>query len=76
MPLNIDAPTLTAAGVGLSLLASLFRALFHAPKQRAQINSVEGKLDLVLNQVASVLPSQIETQTTTLSSRLPPKVGS
>jgi len=48
---------LILAGVGVSLLGSAARAVFTKPRQRAQINAIEAKVDLVLNQVSQVLPA-------------------
>ena len=45
------------AGVAASLAGSLARAVWTKPAQRAQINAIEAKVDLVLNQVSQVLPS-------------------
>ena len=43
------------AGVGLSLLGSVSRAVFHTPKQQAQINAIEAKADAILGQLSQGL---------------------
>jgi len=48
---------LTLAGVGVSLAGGLARAVFVKPQQRAQIDTIERKADLILNQVSQVLPA-------------------
>ena len=48
---------LTLAGVGVSLAGGLARAVFVKPQQRAQVDTIERKADLVLNQVSQVLPA-------------------
>ena len=45
------------AGVGLHLVAALVKAVVKAPKQKAQVDAIEAKADLILNQVSQVLPA-------------------
>lgn len=48
---------LILAGVGVNVAANVGRAVFHTPKQRAQIDAIEAKTDLVLNQVGQAIPT-------------------
>ena len=54
--MSVDLNSLILAGVLTHLLAGLGKALFKAPKQQAQIDSIEGKVDAVINQVATLAP--------------------
>ena len=49
--MHIDTQFLIAAGVGLHLLAALAKAVWKTPKQQAQIDAIERKVDTVLGQV-------------------------
>ena len=49
--------SLILAGVVVHLVASAAKALVKSPKQKAQINAIEGKVDDVLRQVRQALPT-------------------
>ena len=48
---------LLLAGVGVNVAATLGRAIFHTPKQRAQIDAIARQVNSTLVQVEQVLPS-------------------
>ena len=53
--------SLILAGVVVHLVASTAKALVKSPKQKAQINAIEGKVDDVLTQVQAILPVTLPT---------------
>lgn len=48
--MHFDTQTAIALGVGAHLLAALAKALWRTPKQQAQIDAIERKIDAVLGQ--------------------------
>jgi len=46
--MTLDTQTLIAWGVGAHLLASLAKWVFKTPRQQAQIDRLEGKIETVL----------------------------
>jgi len=49
--MHFDTQTWIALGVGAHLIGALARTIFHTPKQKAQIDAIEGKLETILRQV-------------------------
>lgn len=49
--MHIDPQTLIALGVGTHLLAALAKTLWKTPRQQAQIDAIESKVDEVLGQL-------------------------
>ena len=49
--------SLILAGVVVHLVASAAKALVKSPKQKAQIDAIEGKVDDVLTQVSRAVPT-------------------
>ena len=54
--MSVDINNLILAGVLTHLLAGLGKALFKAPKQQAQIDSIEGKVDAVIAAISPAAP--------------------
>ena len=52
--MHFDTQTLIALGVGAHLVGALVKTIFHTPKQKAQIDAIESKVEAVLSQVQSV----------------------
>ena len=53
--MHIDPQTVIAVGVAAHLLGALAKTLFHTPKQQAQIDAIERKVDEVLGEVKASL---------------------
>jgi hypothetical protein len=49
--MHFDLNTLIAIGVGAHLLGALAKTIFHAPKQQAQIDAIEAKVNTVVTAV-------------------------
>ena len=52
--------SLILAGVVVHLVASAAKALVKSPKQKAQINAIEAKVDDVLTQVSRSVPTLVQ----------------
>ena len=49
--MHFDTQTWIALGVGAHLVGALAKTLFHTPKQQAQIDAIENKVEAVLGQL-------------------------
>ena len=49
--MQIDTQTWIALGVGAHLAGALVKTLVHTPKQKAQIDAIESKVEAVLGQL-------------------------
>jgi hypothetical protein len=52
--MHIDLNQIIALGVAAHLLGAIAKTLFHSPKQQAQIDAIEAKLDNVVATVQAV----------------------
>lgn len=49
--MHIDLNTIIALGVGAHLLGAIAKTLFKTPRQQAQIDAIEAKIDGVISQL-------------------------
>lgn len=56
---NFNSQNLILVGVSLHLLGGLAKAVFRTPKQQAQIDAIEAKVDSVLGEVQQVAPALV-----------------